>query len=246
MAIVLRFDLFDLDPRTLELRRAGVPVSLRPQPARLLAYMAERPGVLVTREELRAALWPAGTFVRFDQGLNSCMKQVRGALGDRPEQPRFIETLPRRGYRFLLPVSELVAGVDGVRRPRLAVLPFEAIDVAGTAPPLVTEGFEEELIARLAALRPDRVAVLAAPAFGPEDARRDAAESAADYVVTGSIRRLDGQVRVTARLIGVRDRTPVWAQSLEYPLGHPLLWQDETVATIAAEIVHALVGDSDP
>jgi DNA-binding winged helix-turn-helix (wHTH) protein len=236
MAMVLRFDVFELDARTLELRRRGVPVALRPQPARLLAYMAERPGVLVTREELRAALWPAGTFVRFDEGLNSCMRQVRAALGDRPERPRFIETLPRRGYRFLMPVSKSIASVGGVRRPHLVVLPFEAIDLTDTAPPLVTEEFEEALIARLAALRPERVAVPA----GQGKAGRDAGDSAADYVVTGSIRRLEGQVHVTVRLIGVRDRTPVWAETFEHPLVQPLLWLDETVATIADGIIRAL------
>jgi DNA-binding winged helix-turn-helix (wHTH) protein len=239
MAMVLRFDVFELDARTLELRRRGVPVALRPQPARLLAYMAERPGVLVTREELRAALWPAGTFVRFDQGLNSCMRQVRAALGDRPERPRFIETLTRRGYRFLMPVSKSVASVSRVRRPHLVVLPFEAIDLTDTAPPLVTEEFEEALIARLAALRPERVAVA-----GQGKAGRDAGESAADYVVTGSIRRLEGHVHVTVRVIGMRDRTPVWAETFEHPLVQPLLWQDEASASVVQAIIRALGASS--
>lgn len=239
MAIVLRFDVFEIDVRSLELRRGGVPVGLRPQPARLLRFLAERPGVVVTREELCAALWPAGTFVRFDQGLNSCVKQVRAALGDRPERPRFIETLPRRGYRFLVPVIEAVTGVGGARRPRVAVLPFEEIDTTDVPPP-VTSRFDEELISRLASARPDHIVVLGAPTPGQEDAGRDAGESAADYVVTGSISWLDGRVRVTARLIGVRDRTPVWAQSFEHPLVQPLLWPEETVATVADGIIRAL------
>jgi DNA-binding winged helix-turn-helix (wHTH) protein len=240
MAIVLRFDLFELDTRTLELRRAGLRVGLRPQPARLLRFLAERPGVLVMREELRDQLWSPGTFVRFDQGLNSCMRQVRAALGDRPERPRFIETLPRRGYRFLVPVSESVGEPSGVRRARVAVLPFETIEAGGAVPPLVTQGFEAELISRVVAVGSDRVALCAAPTFERGEPRSDAGERDADYVITGSIRRVDGRVRVAARLVSVHDRTHVWAQSFEYPLGHPFLWQDEASAVIAEAIVRVL------
>jgi DNA-binding winged helix-turn-helix (wHTH) protein len=97
---VLAFGPFRLDPCALELRRDGRPVRIRPQPCRLLVVLASRPGELVTRERLRAAAWQDGVFVRFDDGLNSCLKQIRAALGESAGSPRFIETLPRRGYRF--------------------------------------------------------------------------------------------------------------------------------------------------
>jgi DNA-binding winged helix-turn-helix (wHTH) protein len=97
---VLAFGPFRLDTCALELRRDGRLIRIRPQPCRVLAVLAWHPGELVTREQLHAALWPAGVFVTFDLGLNSCIKQIRAALGESAESPRFIETLPRRGYRF--------------------------------------------------------------------------------------------------------------------------------------------------
>ena len=98
------FGVFEFDPRTGELRKAGTRVRLSGQPATVLALLVARPGELVTREELRGELWPGETFVDFERNLNSAIKRLRAALGDSGETPRFIETLPRRGYRFLLPV----------------------------------------------------------------------------------------------------------------------------------------------
>src|SRR5688572_2271755 len=100
-----RFGDFEFDPRTAELRRQGRKVRLREQPAQILTLLLERPGDLVTREEARQALWPGDTFVDFDVGLNSAVKRLRDALDDSAEQPRFVETLPRRGYRFIAPVE---------------------------------------------------------------------------------------------------------------------------------------------
>jgi DNA-binding winged helix-turn-helix (wHTH) protein len=105
---VVRFADYTFDPATGELRRQdGTTVPLEPQPARALAVLASRAGSLVTRDELRAALWPGGVHVEFDQGLNYCIRQIRAALGDNARQPVFIETVARRGYRFLPPVDGL-------------------------------------------------------------------------------------------------------------------------------------------
>ena len=100
MERVIRFDEFELDRETLELRRGGVPVKLQQQPARVLAMLTERAGDLVMREQLRQAIWGDETFVDFDRGLNYCISQIRTALGDTAEAPRYIETLRGRGYRF--------------------------------------------------------------------------------------------------------------------------------------------------
>lgn len=124
----IRFGAFALDTRSGELRRAGLRVRLRPQPCAVLAYLAEHSGSFVSRQELHRHLWREGTFVHFDQGLNSCIKQVRRALGDNRRVPTYIETLPRRGYRFLVTVQreeadtppELAAGVNGDLLSRLA------------------------------------------------------------------------------------------------------------------------------
>ncbi len=101
----LRFGVFELDVPSGELRKDGRLVNLAPQPFRILALLAVRPGELVTREEIRLQVWGNDTFVDFDKGLNFAIKRIREALGDDANSPRYIQTLPRRGYRFLPPVS---------------------------------------------------------------------------------------------------------------------------------------------
>jgi TolB-like protein/DNA-binding winged helix-turn-helix (wHTH) protein/Tfp pilus assembly protein PilF len=98
---LIRFGVFEVDPRPGELRRKGFRVKLQDQPLQILLAVLEKPGEVVTREELRAKLWPADTFVDFEHGLNAAVKRLRDALGDTAENPRYIETLPRRGYRFI-------------------------------------------------------------------------------------------------------------------------------------------------
>jgi DNA-binding winged helix-turn-helix (wHTH) protein len=104
---MLRFGACEFDPVSGELCRDGTLVRLRPQPAAILGYLAARRGRVVSREELRRHLWGTAVYVRFDLGLNSCMKQIRRALTDDPRSPIYIETLWRRGYRFLPPVDRL-------------------------------------------------------------------------------------------------------------------------------------------
>jgi DNA-binding winged helix-turn-helix (wHTH) protein len=95
------FGVFELDSRAGELRKQGMKIKLQGQPVQILVMLLERSGEIVTREELQKRLWPADTFVDFEQGLNNAMKRLRAALDDDAETPRFIETLPRRGYRFI-------------------------------------------------------------------------------------------------------------------------------------------------
>jgi eukaryotic-like serine/threonine-protein kinase len=102
---VLRFGTFELNLRTGELHKQGLRVKLQEQPFRVLAVLTQRPGELVTRDEFRSQIWPADTFVDFDNGLNTAINKLREALGDSSDSPRFIETLPRRGYRFIAPVT---------------------------------------------------------------------------------------------------------------------------------------------
>src|SRR6266480_3125631 len=101
MPDLVRFDAFEVNLRSRELRKKGVPVSLQEQPFRILEILVAAAGDVVTREELSGALWPSGTFVDFDRGLNTAINKLRVALGDSAEEPRFIETVGRRGYRFI-------------------------------------------------------------------------------------------------------------------------------------------------
>src|SRR5216683_1565468 len=117
----LCFGPFVLDPASGELRKAGTLIKLQPQPFRLLQLLAERAGTVVTREEIQRCLWTESTFVDFEHGINFSISQIRGALADNAEKPRYIETLPRRGYRFIAAVrpasdghkaAEIVAAIN--------------------------------------------------------------------------------------------------------------------------------------
>jgi TolB-like protein/DNA-binding winged helix-turn-helix (wHTH) protein/Flp pilus assembly protein TadD len=122
----LRFGVFELDLRAGELRKHGLRVRLQEQPFQVLVMLIEHPGEVVTREELRRKLWSAGTFVDFDHGLNKAINKIREALGDSAESPRFVETVARRGYRFLAEVK--VAEAAPVRSPELAAQPQPAAE----------------------------------------------------------------------------------------------------------------------
>ncbi len=108
----IRFGVFELDVRSAELRKQGRKIRLEGQPVHILICLLENPGELVTREELHRRLWPADTYVNFEHGLNAAVKRLRRALDDSADNPRFVETLPRRGYRFLAPIQIINAAVD--------------------------------------------------------------------------------------------------------------------------------------
>jgi Tol biopolymer transport system component/DNA-binding winged helix-turn-helix (wHTH) protein len=127
----VRFGLFEADLRVGELRKQGRTIKLQEQPFQVLAMLLRQPGEVVTREQLQQALWPADTFVEFDQGLNTAVKKIRQALGDSADNPRFVETIPRKGYRFIAPVSGAeVAAPPPVGRHRR---PFLALAAAGAS-----------------------------------------------------------------------------------------------------------------
>ena len=119
---VLRFGTFELELASGELRKGGVLIKLQALPFQLLALLAERAGEVVSREEIRRALWDDDTFVDFDRSINFCVNQIRESLGDDPQNPRFIETLPRKGYRFIAPVTE-----DGGEPSKAEVAPESSL-----------------------------------------------------------------------------------------------------------------------
>src|SRR5215213_9407933 len=128
----VRFADVEADLATGELYRNGRMMRLQEQPRQVLAALLERPGEVVTRDALRDRLWKSDTFVDFEHGLNTAIKKVRQALGDSADNPRFIETLARRGYRFIAPVEAVVSAPDSLR-PEAAspVLPLHPLVVAG-------------------------------------------------------------------------------------------------------------------
>jgi TolB-like protein/DNA-binding winged helix-turn-helix (wHTH) protein/Tfp pilus assembly protein PilF len=164
-----RFGVFELNPRSGELRKQGIKIRLQGQPVEILAMLLEHPGETITRDELQKKLWPADTFVDFEQGLNNAMKRLRAALDDNADSPHFIETLPRHGYRF-------IASVDGVGQtsaPESApihnlgrgwrLLAFGALGVIAAAVVLVglnLGGVRDRLFEKPAAARIHSIAVL--------------------------------------------------------------------------------------
>lgn len=174
---VVRFGVFEVDLRNGELRKGGVLVKLQQQPFKVLALLVARPGDIVTREELRCQIWGGDTFVDFDQGLNFCIKQIRAALGDQADTPRYVETLPRRGYRFIAPLERrdlspppegapTVIDADGLATPPRP-LPFPGAHVPVVA--RTVSGLESRRLARPALIRlaglAAVIALLAAGAF---------------------------------------------------------------------------------
>src|ERR1039458_4700168 len=112
---LLRFGVFELNLATEELRKGGTLVRLSPQPFHLLVLLVSRAGQVVTREEIRQQLWDEETYVDFEQGMNHCIKQIRNVLNDNADTPLYVETVPRRGYRFLAPVTSKVVPAPGPR-----------------------------------------------------------------------------------------------------------------------------------
>src|ERR1700721_980759 len=108
----VRTGLFEIDLASGELRKNGRRLPLQEQPFRVLAMLLERPGECVTRQELQARLWPVDTYVGFDEGLNTAIRKLRIVFGDSAGNPRFVETLPRRGYRFIAPGTEAAIATD--------------------------------------------------------------------------------------------------------------------------------------
>ena len=125
---IVRFGTFELDLQTGELRHAGQKVKLQEQPFQVLAALLEYPGKIVTREELRSKLWPEDTFVDFDHSLNAAIKRLRDALGESADAPVYIETLARRGYRFIAPVNGSSAFERNRNRPGPGARPIIFLD----------------------------------------------------------------------------------------------------------------------
>jgi TolB-like protein/Flp pilus assembly protein TadD len=238
----MRFAVFEMDLRAGELRKQGVRVSLQDQPFQVLALLVQRTGEVVTREELRHRIWPADTFVDFEDGLNTTIKKIRVALGDSAESPRFIETLPRRGYRFIVPVQR-AAGEDAVAERRaaekllLAVLPFKNLS-ADPEQEYFSDGMTEEMIAHLGMLAPRTLGVIAGTSVmryrnTDKSIAEIGHELGVGYVLEGSVRRAGDRIRISARLIQVSDQTNLWTTGFERSLTDVFAVQTEVASNIA-------------
>ena len=228
---VLRFGVFELDSRAGELRKKGVKIKLQDQPLQVLVMLLEHPGEIVTREELQRKLWPADTFVDFEHGLNKAMNRLRAALGDSSENPRFIETLPRKGYRFIASPADQ----ESVKI-RLAILPLENLS-GDPGQEFFSDGMTEELITQLGGFDPIKLGVIARTSVAQykgtiKSIREIGQELHASFIVEGSVRRASDRVRISAQLIQVSDETHLWAQSYERDGRDILTLQNEVAGAV--------------
>src|SRR5215467_11650807 len=231
-ATILRFDVFEVDTAAGELRRQGDRVKLPPQPCRVLELLVRRGGEVVTRENIRERIW-SDSFVDFEQGLNFCIRQIREALGDNADAPRFIETLPRRGYRFLLPMEKPSAAEPKAIRS-LIVLPFRMLRPdPGTD--FLASSLPEALTTSLSGLKSLVVrSSLAASRFasGTQDLKTIAAEAHVDLIVTGTLLSTGDEIRVTAQLTEAATGTLMCSHSTQTSIGHVFRRQDELTECI--------------
>src|SRR5215469_13869160 len=157
----LRFDCYEVDLAAGRLYKHGTRVNLRDKSFQVLATLLEHPREVVTREDFRRQLWPEDVFVDFDNNLNTAIGRLREALSDKADHPRFIETLPKRGYRFMTQAVPVASGSDvAPRRPRLVVLPFLNLD-GDPAEEYFSDAMTDEIITEIGALSPDNLAVIA-------------------------------------------------------------------------------------
>src|SRR6201981_2525683 len=212
---VVCFGVYEADLRSGELRKQGLRVRLPEQPFQVLAILLEHPGEVVTRESLQKRLWPSGTFVDFEQGLNAAVKRLREVLEDSAETPRLIETLPRRGYRFIGSLAAKPGRIES-----LAVLPLENLS-RDPEQDYFAEGMTEALITSLAKIGALRV-VSRTTAMHYKGVHRPVREIAreleVDAVVEGTVLRSGERVRISAQLIDARTDTHIWAESYERSL----------------------------
>jgi TolB-like protein/tetratricopeptide (TPR) repeat protein len=237
-AKVLRFDDFEVDLAAGLLHKGRVRISLREQSFQVLASLLEHPGQVVTREELRRRLWPDDVFVDFDNNLNSAIARLREALCDSAEHPRFIETLPKHGYRFIANVFEVPPPPDTSPggRVRVVVLPF--VNLSGDpAEEYFSDAMTDEVITQLAALAPELLAVIARTTAmhykgSHKDVTRIGRELGVDYVVEGGALRWNNQLRVNVQLIRASDQLHLFARKYDVEM--------RDVFSLHADIVHEI------
>jgi len=220
MTNIVRFDCYEADLASGQLYKHGVKVKLRDQSFQVLTSLLERPGQVTTREELRQRLWRDDVFVDFDNSLNTAVARLREALCDSAEQPRFIQTLPKRGYRFIADIyAPPPAAAERQRRARLVVLPF--LNLSGDpAQEYFSDAMTDEVITALASLAPEKLAVIARTTAmhykrSHKDIARIGRELGVDYIVEGALRHSEKQVAINVQLIQTSSQAHLFAKKYE-------------------------------
>ncbi|HTT62609.1 MAG TPA: tetratricopeptide repeat protein [Bryobacteraceae bacterium] len=246
---MVRFGLFEFDSQSVELRRRGLRIHLLGQPALILSMLLERPGELLSREEIQKKLWPADTFVDFEHSLNAAMKRLRRALGDSPNNPRFIETLPRRGYRFIAPVERPEVAVAGGRLSApidsLAVLPF-ANTASDPETEYLTDGITESIINSLSQLSGVRV-MARSTVFRYKDRDLDprliGRQLNVQAVLIGRVLPRGENLVIGAELVEVSSGWRLWGEQYNRGLADILNVEEEISREISGKLRIRLTGE---
>jgi len=244
----VRFGVFEVHLASGELRKRGIKVKLHDQPLRVLTLLLERPGQVVTRDKLKEKLWAADTVVDFDHGLNSAINKVREALGDSADSPRFIETVPRNGYRFICPVATVPVGtLDAgfLSRPSagegtsIAVLPLRNLS-GDPGQDYFADGMTEALITELGKLSGLRLLSYQSVLGYRQTAKslpQIARELNVEVVLEGSVLRAENRIRITANLVQAVPERHLWAESYEFDQRDVLAVQGAAARDVAAQIL---------
>ena len=253
-ARLLRFGPFEVDLKAGEIRRHGRRLRIQEKPFQVLQAFLERPGDVISREELRERLWRADTFVDFDNGLNNAVRKVRSALSDSAADPRYVETVGRRGYRFIARIDSAAgdpplapatgwapaAGFPSVSS--LAVLPLVNIS-NDRDQEYFSDGMTDALIGQIAAIRALRV-VSGQSTIRYKGSRasvsRIARELRVDALVQGTVLRAGDRVRITVQLVHGANDSYLWSGQWERSLTDVLVLQGEIARTVARELRAAL------
>lgn len=241
-APILRFGVYEVDVRAGELRKHGTRIKVQQKPLALLLALVAHPGEVVTREELRRLLWADNTYVDFERSLSVAMGKLREALCDSAESPRYIETVPRRGYRFLLPVERI-----GAPRQMLAVLPFTQLK-NDSADGFFADGLTDELITQLGRLNPRQLGVIARSSTmtyrgSEKKASEIARELGVEYLLEGSVQQQGKRVRIHVCLVHSADQTQLWADSYDRPTEDLLALQMDVATQVARALAIELLAD---
>jgi TolB-like protein len=246
-----RFGIFEVDLRAGELRKKGSKIRLQEQPFKILQALLENAGEVVTREELRKRIWPEDTFVDFDHGLYSAVTKLRETLGDSSEKPRFIETVPRRGYRFIASISGPSAQEDRTLKARskdirsLAVLPLANLTGLEETE-YFSDGVTEMIISTLSQL--PRMRVMArSTVFRYKGKETDPLTAARELnvraVMTGRLLKHAETVSLGVELVDVEDGAQLWSASYNRSLVDIFTMQDQIATEISDKLRVRLTGE---
>jgi TolB-like protein len=235
----IRVGAYELDLRSRELRDGATRIRLQSQPFEILRALLERPGDVVTRDELRDRLWPDGIFVDFEHSLNTAIKRLRAAIGDNADRPTFVETVPRCGYRYI------AAGYTprNASRLRLVVLPFAAVG-DGIQHLRFSDGLTEEVLVQLGATcREVEIIALWSLRFdrlGLQRARDIGDSLHAGFLLEGSTRHHGDRVRITARLVETSSEVHLWSETYDRLVESPMSVQVDVASSVARAIMEEL------